>query len=394
MKILQIIGNKVYATRTILAVLLFAMITSLTGGVSQAAVNANFSLSPASKTVTVGDDLVVYLMLDTGGNSVLAWKTTITYSTSIFSSASVATDSSSHFTLNPTTDVASGGTIKIARYATSSSTTNGAMAKITLHTKATGSATLSFAHICSTTYDSTPCSAVTGSAGTNLLSTITNGSYSVATAGSSGSTTTTTKKKSLLSKVADAVANVVSPSTSAEDPTASNSTTISDGTARITVKDKKGKPIVGAKVTLAGVSAITDKNGQVVLTGLYPGDAKGTITYKNKTQTINLLVESGTSLDAPQEANFTFTAAGSNKILPILAAILGVAVIIGLIDLMFVSKGGFKANVDKVIHHSGGDGSTTAAKHSASRLHAKHEPMAPGQVIEPSQRDIHHNWRD
>src|SRR4029078_6140051 len=119
------------------------------------------------------------------------------------------------------------------------------------------------------------------------------------------------KKKSLISRVADAVAGVVSPATSAEDTTTETNQE-AEGTVKITVLDKKGKPLTGVKVTLAGVSAITDNNGVVVLTGLYPGEAKGTINYKDKTQNITLPVESGTTLDDPQEANFTFNAAGGS----------------------------------------------------------------------------------
>lgn len=360
------------------AVLILALLPLVSLNTASAAVTAKFSLSPASKTVTVGNNLVVYLMLDTGGNSVLAWKTAITYSTSAFNSVSVATDASSHFTLNPATDIASSGTIKIARYATSASSTNGAMAKITLHSSGVGNATLSFAHKCSSTADTTPCSAIVGSGGTNLLSTLTNGSYTIAAVPTSGSssgstsgstTTTTTKKKSLLSKVSDAIAAVVSPSSSAEDVTTTKkSVIISRGVVQISVFDKQENPISGAKVTLAGVSGVTDRNGQVVLTGLKTGEANGTITYNGKTQNIKLTIKSGTSLDSPQFASLSFSAAGGSKVLPILAALIGLAVIIGLIDLIFISKGGFKANMDNVLHHN------------------KHDTMTPGQIIKPNSK--------
>lgn len=384
----------------IVASLLMVLIPVMSTMRADAAVNARFSITPSSKTLTVGENLVVYLTLDTGGNSVLAWKTALTYSTSAFSSVSVATDPSSHFTQNPVADVASGGTIKISRYATSASSTGGAMAKITLHSSGVGNTSLGFAHICSSTADTSPCSGVTNSTGTNLLSTITGSNITVAAAPvAASSSPAKAKKKSFLSSVADAVAGVISPSSEA---TASESgQTISRGSVRITVYNQKNKPLEGAKVTLAGKSGVTDKNGKVLLTDIYPGETKGTIVYKDKTQNITVDVQEGTSAYAPQLVNFTLDTGGS-MLLPILFSIIALAVIIGLIDLIFISKGGFRENVDRLFHHGNGGGhaspspgasSATVTKHTATKSHDRHDPMTPGLIVEPNVRGDDHDWK-
>ena len=362
-----------------------------------AAVNAGFSLSPASKSVTVGDDLVLYLMLDTGGNSVNAWKTTINYSTSAFSSASIATDPSSHFTLNPATDVASGGTIKISRYAKSPSSTNGAMAKITLHSSSVGSTALSFAHICSSTADATPCSGITNSSGVNLLANLTGGSYTIAAVPTSGSggTGNKKKKKSLLGKVADTIAETVSPTTSAED-VSNSSVSTARGTVKLTVVNKKSVAIEGAKVTLAGKSGVTNKDGQVILKDLTSGLSKGVITFDGRTQKIEVLIQPGTTAENPQTIVVNFDAGGS-AIPKILMVLVGLIVLGLLIDLIFGSKGGFKKNVDKLIHH-GGDHSPAAGvsattKFSEAKPHTRHDAMTPGIIVSPNNRGDNQDWK-
>lgn len=389
----------------LLLVFAFTAISLFSAIPARAAVNASFTLSPATKTVTVGDNLVVYLNLNTGGNSVLAWKTTISYPTSVFNSVSVQTDPSSHFTLAPSADVVSGGVIKISRYAKTASSSNGTMAKITLHSKAVASGTLSFAHICSSTSDTLPCSTVVGAAGTNLLASTSNGTYTVAAvpiaSSPSSPAATTKKKKSFVSKVSDAIASVISPGTSAEEPS-NEVTTISRSAVRLTVKDKAGKPLSGAKVTLAGVSATTDKNGQVTLTELYPGQAKGKITYKDYSQNISLFVEPGTSASDPQVATFNTNVSGGSMWLPILFSIVALAVIAGLIDLIFISKGGFKENVDHLLHHGNGGGHTTATpsasssattKHTSTKSHERHNPLRPGLIVEPNIRGDESDWK-
>jgi len=391
----------------LIALLIFTTLPLAATLPAKAAVNAGFSLSPASQTVTPNGDLVVYLNLDTGGNTVLAWKTAINYSTTAFSSASVMTDPSSHFTLNPATDIASGGTIKIARYALTGSSTSGAMAKITLHSNGTlGNTALSLAHICSSTADASQCSAVTNVTGTNLLSTITGGTYSVAVpvapAGTTSTTTTksTKKKSSVLGAVAAAVAAAVSPSTDAAATPTDTTVTATRGTVKITVLDQKNKPVKGAKVTLAGVSELTDGNGQAVIRGLYPGEAKGTIEFKGKSQNITVDVQSGTSLDSPQLASFVFKTGGNSLIFPVLLAVVGLVVLALLFDLIFGSKGGFRADIDHILHH-GGDGSTKAAssvsqastKRSEASTHDRHDPMTPGLIVEPNSKGSDHEWK-
>lgn len=361
---------------------------------ASAAVNAGFSLSPASKTITVGDSMVVYLNLDTGGNSVLAWKATINYSTYAFSSVSVETDPSSHFTQNPATDIASGGTIKIARFATSASSTDGAMAKITLRSTGVGSTALSFAHICNSTSDATPCSAVTNSSGTNLLANLTGGSYTVSAVPVAASGGKTAKKKSLFSRVADAVAGVVSPSTSAEEVGADTSS--ARGTVKLTVVDKKSVAIKGAKVTLAGKTGVTNIDGQALLKDLKSGLTEGTVVYDGKTQKIEVLIQPGTSASNPQTIVVNFNVGGS--IIPKLLMVLVGLIVVGLlIDLVFGSKGGFKSNVDKLIHH-GGDhspvaGVSSTTKYSEAKPQTRHDALTPGLIIEPNSRGEHHEWK-
>ena len=133
------------------------------------------------------------------------------------------------------------------------------------------------------------------------------------------------------------------------------------------------------------------------MSGIYPGNAKGTITYNDKTQNFSLLVKSGTTLDSPQRLNLTFDAAGGSKVLPILAAIMGLAVIIGLIDLIFISKGGFKANIDKALHHGGGESGTTSStnssmRHSASFSRDTNDHITPGIIVEPSSNGTNTPW--
>ncbi len=373
----------------IIALPLFALVPA------RAAVTAGFSLSPASKTVTVGDDLTLFLNLDTGGNSVLAWKATISYSTTAFSSVTVATDPSSHFTQSPSPDIASGGTIKIARFATSASSTNGAMAKITLRSTGVGTTALSFAHICSSTADATPCTAVTNSSGVNLLATATGGNYTVSAipvSAPGAATSTPKKKKSFISKVADTIAETVSPNTSAESATGYTST--QRGTVKVTVVDKKGVAIEGAKVTLPGRSGVTNKDGQVLLKDLQPGLSKGTVVFNNKTQKIEVLIQPGTSATNPQTILVNFDA-GSSMIPKILMLLVGLIVIGLLIDLIFGSKGGFKNNVDKIIHHGGGQGAaagmSSATKYSEAKPHTRHDALTPGLIISPNSKGGHYD---
>lgn len=391
--------SKILLSLSALAMLLIPVFSVLP---ARAAVNAHLSLSPASKTMTVGDDVVVYIMLDTGGNSVLAWKAALTYSTSAFNAVTVATGTGSHFTESPVADVASGGTIRISRYATSASSADETAAKITLHSTGVGNTAISFAHVCSPTNDATPCSGVTDSSGTNLLSGVTGATFIVSAVPVAGSTTTPAakaKKKSLLGKVADAVAGVVSPSTEATSPDSGLS--VSRGSVKISVQNQKNKPVEGAKVTLAGESGVTDKNGKVLLQGLYPGEAKGTIVYKEKTQKITVDVQEGTSAYAPQLVSFTFKTGGS-MVFPILFLLVIIAVVIGLIDLVFISKGGFKENVDHLLHHGNGGGHVataaaaspaTTTKHAASKSHDRHDPMTPGLIVSPNTRGDDYDWK-
>lgn len=322
-------------------------------GAAAAAVNAEFSLSPASKTVTVGSNLVINLNLDTGGNAVLAWKTTINYSATYFDVVSVQTDSSSHFDSSPSSDVAAGGTIKVSRYATSASSTSGPVIKITLRTKKTGTTSLSLAHICTSTSDSSTCSAITGSSGTNLLSSNSGGSYTVtAVSNSSTGSSSSSSKKSIIGKVADAIAGVISPSSSASEAENDGSGFVAKrGVVQIKVLNQNKHPIDGAKVVLAGISGKTNAKGIVTLAGVYPGDAKGTVSYQDRVQDFTLDVKSDTSEESPQTLTLTFQEKTLSTAVKALLVIVGLMMIAGIIDLTFISKGGFKEDVSHLWHH-------------------------------------------
>ena len=306
---------------------------------ASAAVNAEFSLTPSSSSVTTGQNTIVTLNLNTGGNSVNAWKATINYSTSAFSSVSVATAPGSPFTLVQKPDVASGGTIRISRYATTASSTSGAVATITLKANALGATSLSFAHICNPTSDATPCSAVTDASGTNLLSGLNNASITVtAVPVVPGTTTTktTTKKKGVTGAVAAAVGAV----TAITNPTAETQTTTTEqaennAIVRIKVVNKNNKPVENATVTLGGQKATTNSAGEALFTELPTGRLNGTVTYNGKSQSFGIDVVAGSSFEKPQLATITFNAAAASAlpkylVLVLIIALAGVGVFLFL----------------------------------------------------------------
>lgn len=365
----------------VLAMLFVAVLPVLT---ARASVNAEFSLSPSSSSVTTGQDTTVTLNLNTGGNSVNSWKATINYSTSAFSSVSVATASGSVFTSVQKPDVTSGGTIRISRYSTTASSASGAVAVITLRASAVGATSLSFAHICNPTSDSTPCSAVTDASGTNLLSGLNNASVTVSAvpvSGSTSTTKTTTKKKGVAGAVAGAVAAVTSI---ASTDTNKNTDGKSENNAivRVKVVDKNKKPIENAVVNLNGQQATTNSNGEALFTELPTGKLKGTITHKGKTQQFGIDVISGSSFDKPQSATITFTAGSSSswgKYL-LLAVLLGAATA-GI--FLFLRK----RDQDKTVSLGGSDPDTKPIKPTPVKEVAAEKVSAPTPTEEKPAKD-------
>ncbi|MGZ6005671.1 MAG: hypothetical protein ACXWLH_06030, partial [Candidatus Saccharimonadales bacterium] len=105
--------TKLTAAASTILTLLLTVVFPLT---VHASTGAKFYLSPASDSITKGSSLTLNVMLDTGGNSVTAWKAALNYSTSYFSSLSVSNASSSPFTMNPNpNDTPASGIIRISR---------------------------------------------------------------------------------------------------------------------------------------------------------------------------------------------------------------------------------------------------------------------------------------
>ena len=383
-------------------VALLAAIPLMTIDRAGAATTAQFSLTPSSQTVTTGDTITLDLNLNTGGNSVLAWKANLTYSTSAFSSVTVAPNSSAHFTLNPSSDVSSGGVIRLARYATTASSSNSTLATITLKSSGVGSTAVNFAHICSSTADSTPCSAVTDSTGANLLANITGGNYTVSAVPVAGTSAKTTKKKGL-SGIADTISSALN---SLIAPSAGASETKSDiaGTnvVKLTIFDQNSDLVPAAAVELAGASGKTNKNGEVVLTGLAAGNAKGSISFKDQTFPISLKVEAGTSLKSPQVARLNIKIASGSILPSILLGLIGFSILAIIVVVILKIRGNFNGKLSGFIPHRAAappqqlanpikpivnspPPATFVKPSSASLL--RHEPMKPGSVVRPNSLD-------
>lgn len=351
---------------------------------ARAAVNAGFSLTPASNTVTTGQNIVLNLNLDTGGNSVHAFKATINYSTSAFSSVSVATAAGSPFTSLPSADVASGGTIRIARYTTSASSTSGAVATITLKSNAVGSGALSFAHICSSTSDTSPCSAVTDASGANLLSGQSNTGYTIKAVPVATKAKT---KKSSFGSIVSSITSAATPAPAAEETEIAENMTV----VRLKIIDKAKKPIEGAVVKLGGQRATTASNGQVLFTELPAGKLKGSIEYKGKIQEFTIDVIEGSSFSDPQTAVLTFAVATGSSVWGKLLFGLGI-VLIAAATTVFIYKnrsGGSSvaSSIDPDIKSSGNQkpaAASSSAASKASKTIKRHDPLKPGIIVRPT----------
>jgi hypothetical protein len=109
-------------------------------GKAQAA-SSSLSLSSASQTVTQGQNLVIVIKVDTGGDPVNVVQANLSYSTALFDTVTISNSSSFGIVAE---NVASGGTIRIARGTFTPVTGIADVATITLHTAASGSAALNF----------------------------------------------------------------------------------------------------------------------------------------------------------------------------------------------------------------------------------------------------------
>ena len=400
--------NKRYFARYLLAMsfIVAPLIAPLS---SSAASNAQLSLSGSGSSVTTGQNLVININLDTGGNSVLAWKTTLSYSTSAFSSVSVATATGSPFTFTPVADVAGSGTIKISRYAKTPSATSGAVATITLKAANLGNTAISFAHICSPTSDSTPCSAVTGSGGDQLLSAANTGTYTVsavpvAGGGSAAAAKTTTKKKGFIGAVAAAVGTVAATVTGDQSQSNTTNNQADSAVVKVRVVDTKNKAIENAEVTLNRQTVFTGSNGEALFTQVPNGKLTGQIKYKGKTQTFEVNVTAGSSFDDPQLTIVTLNVAGSSA----LGKYLGLALLLVLMAVVifwFLHRrdGGqkvvltsdpdikptkpepLKTAAAKVEATKSTTEKTTSQKPSSKdKTIKRNDPLKPGVVVRPS----------
>jgi len=294
--------TKLTVAATSIATLLLSVLFPV---IAQASANARLYLTPASQSYNKGSSITLSLMLDSGGNSIYAWRASLNYSTSYFSSVSVTTDPSSPFSMNPNgSDTTSGGVISISRFKLSASgdTYSGRLATITLQsTGAVGNTDVNFDHIC-TSSNEAACSNVYTYDGSNdppnVLGSITGSSLSFvnppATGGSGTSSGGSTKSASK-SKVAAATpaASTPAPTSTTSTPTTTKTTTPKDMTS-LTVKvvDQNGKAVEGAQVKVDNQYATTDSNGQATFLDIATGQAAGSVTYKGVTKSISIQIDS------------------------------------------------------------------------------------------------------
>lgn len=137
------------------------------------AANSSLSLSSAAQTITQGQNLVVTIKVNTGGDPVNVVQANLTYPTAIFDTATISNSTSFSIVAENT---ASGGTIKIGRGTFTPVTGTADVATITLHASGSGTAALNFA----------PGSLVVRSTdNVNTLATSSGGTYTVSSSSSS-----------------------------------------------------------------------------------------------------------------------------------------------------------------------------------------------------------------
>jgi chitodextrinase len=188
----------------LMVVILVAIAGVSTLLLSHAAGNsAQLSLSPATQSITSGNDIVVTVMMNTNGTSINAVQSVLTYPTANFSLVSITPGSA--FSSFPT-PVETPGSIEFSAATTTAVTGIQTVATVTLAATGTGTAPISLASVCPGGNFALTCSAaydsVTSDNDLGGTSAITNGSYTVTpilptVPGGLHSTATTTKSVSL-----------------------------------------------------------------------------------------------------------------------------------------------------------------------------------------------------
>ena len=133
-------------------------------------------LSPSSQSVTNGSNLVVSIVINTGGDSINTVQTVFTYSASDYSLVSIVPGSS--FGSFPNTP--SVGSIQFSAATTGSVTGTQTAATVTLHATNIGTSSMSLASVCPPGDYALTCSAAyDSSTSNNDLSSVGGGSYTV-----------------------------------------------------------------------------------------------------------------------------------------------------------------------------------------------------------------------
>ncbi len=398
-----------------LAITITVVVAVLLSGLSptaNAAATAQLYLSPASQSVTVGSNLVVSIVINTGGASVNSVQSVLTYPSATFSY--VGTSPGSSFGVFPAPSV-SAGSIQFTAGSTSGVSGTQTVAVVTLKATATGSASLSLAPVCAAGNYALTCSAAYDSVtSSNDLASVSGGSYTTSAApesssgGSAAKTPATTPKNSTPSvstnnsqpgataqvpKISNlAISNITDnsavvswktdiPTTSMVQyglnsnyglvaktdglgtehsvtlPALDKGTTYylvavsaaADGTSTtssperfstpgfmilLTITDADGKPIEGAKVTVAGKTAITDKQGRVSFADVPSGQQE--VAIKTGTSHTKKTVQVGEPLPDGQgytKQEFTLVAEKTNN--SMLVTSLGVMMLVIGVILVF-----------------------------------------------------------
>ncbi len=120
--------------------------------------------------------------------------------------------------------------------------------------------------------------------------------------------------------------------------------TTKGATLNVTVVDQYSQPVYKAKVTIGSVWGITDKKGQVALSGLQDGKTVAVVNYKNSRTPVNIEVKSTSPGSAPQSLTLTIHRP-FNHLLLILLPLLGLAALVAL--TASVKAGGLKGSKKK-----------------------------------------------
>lgn len=181
---------------TFVAVFLVLLMVTALNFPSQVLAAASYSLSPATKTVNVGDSFSVDILLDTGGDAVAGATAILTYDTTklLVVDGLSGTDTASQginitpgsvFNTEPLTNTVDSSTGEIRYDSGSLGTTynsnggKGVMATMTFKAVAEGTASVNFVYDSESTIDTSLVAAASGPV--NLLSSVNNGTYTITT---------------------------------------------------------------------------------------------------------------------------------------------------------------------------------------------------------------------